>query len=346
VQQTVPKRLSDTRWDAHANATSAVSEGYNGITDALESLHDDDTEKGDTRREAGIINDKMQEFEFVLMLEFWNDVLTRFQQTSKTLQESQVAISTCATLYTSLVGYLNEVREKYNEFERRAKERLPDVDYKGVTARKATRRRQVNDGVAEEVILSPREKFRLKAFLPIIDALVTNLTRRADVYQKVAKDFDFITQFDLMHGERDDKSRYLIAMYPEDINESFVGELAQFQAYVKSKNTNYTLPVNNVNKKFSHQDLYTIIFVDGIQSAFPNVEVVLRIFLSLMVTNCSGERSFSHLKRIKNDIRATMLQDRLSSLSIMCIESDKLREIKFENIIESFANRKSRKHIL
>lgn len=32
---------------------------------------------------------------------------------------------------------------------------------------------------------------------------------------------------------------------------------------------------------------------------FPNVEIALRIFLSMMVTNCSGERSFSKLKRIK-----------------------------------------------
>jgi len=32
---------------------------------------------------------------------------------------------------------------------------------------------------------------------------------------------------------------------------------------------------------------------------FPNVETILRLFLCLMVTNCSSERSFSKLKRIK-----------------------------------------------
>ena len=49
------------------------------------------------------------------------------------------------------------------------------------------------------------------------------------------------------------------------------------------------------------------------QSAFPNVDIALRINETLPVSNCTGERSFSHLKRIKNYKRSTMLQERLSS---------------------------------
>jgi len=33
---------------------------------------------------------------------------------------------------------------------------------------------------------------------------------------------------------------------------------------------------------------------------FPNMYSCLRIYLSLLVKNCSGERFFSYLKRIKN----------------------------------------------
>ena len=76
---------------------------------------------------------------------------------------------------------------------------------------------------------------------------------------------------------------------------------------------------------------------------FPNVETALRIYLSLMITNCSGERSFSRLKHIKNELRTTMLQGKLSALSIMCIESDKLRQLSFNDLIEEFAHQKVRK---
>jgi len=33
------------------------------------------------------------------------------------------------------------------------------------------------------------------------------------------------------------------------------------------------------------------------------------LFLSLMVTNCSGERSFSRFKRIKNELKGSNIPD-------------------------------------
>lgn len=71
--------------------------------------------------------------------------------------------------------------------------------------------------------------------------------------------------------------------------------------------------------------------------------IALRIFLSMMITNCSGERSFSKLKRIKNELRSTMLQERLTSLSLMSIECDILNTIDFEEVINDFAHLKSRR---
>ena len=76
---------------------------------------------------------------------------------------------------------------------------------------------------------------------------------------------------------------------------------------------------------------------------FPNIEIALRIYLSLMVSNCSGERSFSKLKCIKNELRNRIGQDRLNSLSIMSIESDVLRQLDFSQIIMDFSHLMSRK---
>ena len=46
--------------------------------------------------------------------------------------------------------------------------------------------------------------------------------------------------------------------------------------------------------------LHNLIKSDKLEETFSNVEFATKIFLCLMVTNCSGERSFSQLKRIKN----------------------------------------------
>ena len=66
-------------------------------------------------------------------------------------------------------------------------------------------------------------------------------------------------------------------------------------------------------------------------------------YLCLMVTNCSGERSFSKLKRIKNELLSAMHQERLNRLTLMSLEHDVLQEIELRELIDKFAKVKSRK---
>jgi hypothetical protein len=335
----VPKRLSDTRWEAHGNSTSAVFKGYEAIVDALNNINENEDEKGDARREAGNIRDKMLELEFAFMLVFWNEFLERFNKTIKSLQDEHIALNTCADLYQSLSEYVDEVREKFEYFEGKAMTCLPDVHYRKCNARKSVRRNQPNDGNATEVQLSPKDEFRIKSFLPIIDAISTNLKRRAYVYSNVAKQFAFLSNLNQQQDQRNEDARYLKECYPADIDDNFVNELEHFHNYIKTKDISNA----DQNRQPNHQDLYNVIFQDGIESVFPNVAIVLRMFLTLMVTNCSGERSFSQLKRIKNELRTTIAPERLGSLSLLCIESEILRELKFEDIVSEFARQKSRK---
>jgi hypothetical protein len=46
-----------------------------------------------------------------------------------------------------------------------------------------------------------------------------------------------------------------------------------------------------------------------IECAFPNIEISLRIFLTLMITNCKTERSFSQMNRLENLKRTTMRRE-------------------------------------
>lgn len=121
------------------------------------------------------------------------------------------------------------------------------------------------------------------------------------------------------------------------MNNTLSTELQQFHSYVlhKFKTTKKT--------SFTHMELYNTITEDKLESAFPNVEIALRIFLTLMVTNCTTERSFSQLKRVKNPNRSVMLQERLDSLCILTIQADILRSINFEDVISDFAKMKCRK---
>ena len=89
--------------------------------------------------------------------------------------------------------------------------------------------------------------------------------------------------------------------------------------------------------------MYKLLVEKCVNSSFPNVEIARRMYLVLMVTNCSSERSFSKMKIIKNRLRTTMTNGRLNNLASMSIESDILREMDFDEVIVGFAKYKARK---
>ena len=83
-------------------------------------------------------------------------------------------------------------------------------------------------------------------------------------------------------------------------------------------------------------------FSEILRSAY---KFLLHIYLVLMVSNCSAERSFSKMKLIKNRLRTSMSNDRLSHLALMSIESDILREINFQDLLTEFAKKKKARKV-
>jgi len=52
------------------------------------------------------------------------------------------------------------------------------------------------------------------------------------------------------------------------------------------------------------------------------------------------------LKRIKNYLRSTLIEEKMSSLSILNIEDDLLKQTDWSEIIHQFATIKSRKKLI
>jgi hypothetical protein len=104
----------------------------------------------------------------------------------------------------------------------------------------------------------------------------------------------------------------------------FPDEMVQFVAFSRARG--YASP----------SELAKVIHDEELYDTFPNVAIALRIFMSLMVSNCSGERSFSRMALIKNKLRSTMTDSRLSALELLSVQCDLLDEISFSDIIDLF----------
>ena len=101
-----------------------------------------------------------------------------------------------------------------------------------------------------------------------------------------------------------ERAAKVCSTYPTDLDGSLSDELIQFKHFVQ----NETSPIQLLQALERH----------GLKT-FPNVYVSLRLFLTLPVSNCEGERSFSVLKQVKNELRTTMSQTWLSALSFLQI---------------------------
>ena len=73
--------------------------------------------------------------------------------------------------------------------------------------------------------------------------------------------------------------------------------------------------------------------------------IVLRVMLTTPVTVAGAERSFSRLKIIKNNLRSSISDARLSGLATIAIEQEVARSLDFDNLVTRFAEAKARKKL-
>lgn len=78
------------------------------------------------------------------------------------------------------------------------------------------------------------------------------------------------------------------------------------------------------------------------KEVFPNLYKLMQVALTIPVSSATCERSFSTMRRLKNWLRSSMLQQRFTNFSVINIERDLAYDIVSEEILNTFAktNRK------
>jgi hAT family C-terminal dimerisation region len=168
------------------------------------------------------------------------------------------------------------------------------------------------------------------------------MTERFVQIRSVNESFSFLWGERLNSFTREDLEKHakdLSAEYPSDLHTvAFISEITSLKSSLE--------PFLETNVKIKDLDplaILNVLYQNNMESGFPNVEVALRIFLTLPVTVATNERVFSKLKIIKTYLRSSMGQERLCNLAIISIEQDILNEISFDDIIGEFANSKCRR---
>ena len=236
-------------------------------------------------------------------------------------------------------------------FEQKGKELTGNETYHEETRRKRKRNTQMNDYVLHDVpgtpenstVQTPADRFRVDSFLPIVDKLVTALTNRRAAYSVISKKFGFLRRLTTLTVEEIDVfAKALVETYTADLEPDLSRELNFLVSILRPGFA--PEGANQTTKEAPELWMYHVVTGNvSLRNSIPNVVNMLSIFLSLMMTNCSGERSFSVLKRVKNYLRSTMGQERMSNLALLSIENGMLNSLPMDEIISDFASLKARK---
>lgn len=148
------------------------------------------------------------------------------------------------------------------------------------------------------------------------------MEKRAEVYNDLDSQFSFLLKLNSMsEAEMASSCKNIASKYPKDLNEDqLINECAVAKNY-------FTFD------KLNHESMFKTLYDDNLCTSFPNMDILLRIYLCMFVSNVYGERSFSKLKLIKNYLRNTMGDDRLNHLSILAIEHEMLKELALKSLI-------------
>ncbi|KAJ8878344.1 hypothetical protein PR048_018921 [Dryococelus australis] len=195
------------------------------------------------------------ELETGIMITLWDQILQHFQMTSASLQSSGQDLNTACALYESLQGYIQALRSTFSDIKQKGKTLSGCEEYKCQIRREL-----------------------------VLVVLIQLLNPKLPLNNLKLKTFFFLQS--LTSEEVSRKSSNIIKSYPADLEESLGEELLHFIELLKAE-----LLISNDSK--SKQELVKVqlycLITENSLYCFPNVETDLCIYLSLMVTNCTGQ---------------------------------------------------------
>ncbi|XP_042909731.2 zinc finger MYM-type protein 1-like [Parasteatoda tepidariorum] len=272
----------------------------------------------------------------------YDDIMKIFESFIENEDEKSSGSDTCEgnKLIVSLKDFVNNIRhqsdQKLKEYEDKAKRLSTSVgiDYNDINKRRITPK--FSDKSTDKFSVYGAEKFKRDTLNVALDKLITDLNKKSQVYEMYSKKFKFLMDLQDKNMEIIDLEsvRNIVDYYPNDVEEHLKNECIQLKFYLlQSKPESYT----------SCSEIFMLIYEKKLVDVFPNCYTILKIFLTLPITSCEVERSFSRLSYIENKYRTTMSNHRLNHLSALSINCDLTKDLQCDEQIKEFAAQKCRK---
>lgn len=339
--------MSKTRWSARVDSVRPVAAHLPGIVEALEEVIKLNL-TAECRRDVEGLKKYFKSFNCLLLASVWYKILKPIDTVNRVLQNRGETLDVASKNLSQLIEDLKVLRNDgwdkiFNEVLVVAEnigwpQQLEEEEKR---RRKRKRAADEDDEVCDdntEHELDAKTTFKNEVFNVILDSVIGDMTVRFKSVSDLCSNFSVLWSFKEMPDDLiETKSAELVQRHQKDLGTDLLEELVSLKQIYEANFGGKTLLPFELLKKIK---------LFNLESLFPNLTVALRIFATIPATVASAERSFSVLNRIKNVLRSTMCQNRLSSLGVLAVEMDLVKRANVDRIIDEFASRKARRGVL
>ncbi|XP_034065942.1 zinc finger MYM-type protein 1-like isoform X1 [Gymnodraco acuticeps] len=324
--------LSDTRWACRWKNVSAVKDSMEALISTLSELSVPPYRR--FVEASGLLN-AVRSADFCVSLIIFHQLLSKVHVTHKALQGKETILSKAASVIESMMKCFENMRATSQKCEdiwieiqafcqsvgvcieenderpcKRPVKQPSALDCAFVTSTLGQREYQTSTDKN-----SLKNKWAIQLYYPVLDTLLGECsTRFSPQSMAIAESVDAVFKCDFRGAES------LLSQYASllSINPKLaLTEMTMVTTKLPS------VSVENIKKELA-------------TGHYPNFIKLFCLALSLPVGTATCERSFSTMQRIRNWLRTTMHQERLTTLSLLHIESNLTEKIKAEDIIDAY----------
>lgn len=276
-------------------------------------------------------------FQFLVTLLFWDKIMKIIHSLSLYLQSKRNDLIRIAALFRDVISEFQRLRsdDEFDKIVLAAHDYWTQLElgeeaanFKQVRVRK--RKRMAGEQTSDERPEDEKYSFKVNAYFVCLDAMIQELTQRLIGLENTSELFNFLQPSIFKHISDESINKQvelIITTFPQDFSMSLCTELKNFKRLYFSDTTDS----RDKNKDQFGVLPYLQYLVDKqISDAYPEVEILLRLFLTLPIGISSAERSFSVVRRLKTYLRSSMGNEMLSQLGILCIERSTASTLNFE----------------
>ncbi|KAL4353976.1 hypothetical protein GQ457_06G017900 [Hibiscus cannabinus] len=332
------QRAGDTRWSSHLNSINSLLRLYNPTGEVLQTIINEGNRT--QRSEADVAYDTLKSFEFVFLLHLMKKLLGLSDNLCQALQRRTQDIVNAMSLVSTTKELIQNFRDngwddllmEVSSFCEKNCVEIPDMTTI-YTAGKGRSRRPIN--------ITLEHHYRVDLFTASVDSQLHEINSRFDEHMidllllSSTLDLkDSFKSFDM------DKICLLVNKhYPEDFSTQ-----EKFRLSCELQHFHLDVQRNPKLYKLSTLSQLSKALVDtGKATAYPLVDRLIRLVLTLPVSTATCERAFSAMSTVKTTLRNRMDDDFLSDILVVYIEKAIAKRFDLDSLIDDFTSMKVRR---